>query len=86
MGKIIYMQSWLNNRCKMKEYAKEIDDYNGMLYKHKLKYSILSHKKSAFFRNIRLKTLQALIQSDRECIEKYTKLYYACTYSSKEAL
>lgn len=86
MGKIIYMQDWLDNHSKMKEYAEEIDYCNKMLSKHRLEYSILSHKKSAFFRNIRLKTLQALIKSDRECVEKYTKLYYECTYSSKEAL
>lgn len=86
MGKVIHMQDWLDNHCKMKEYAEEISYYNKMIYKHKLKYSILSHKKSAFFRNIRLKTLQALIKSDRECIEEYTKLYYECAYSSKEAL
>ena len=86
MSKIINMQDLLDNHCKMEDYANEISYYNKMLDKHKLKYSILSHKKSAFFRNIRLKTLQVLIQSDRECIENYTKLCYECTYSSKETL
>lgn len=86
MGEIIYKQDWLDNRCKMKEYNDELDYYNKMLSKHMLKYSILSHKKLVFFRSVRLKTLQALIQSDRECIEKYTKLCYECTHVSKEAL
>lgn len=36
MGKIIYMQDWLDNHSKMKEYAEKIDYCNKTLSKHRL--------------------------------------------------